>query len=174
VLVGAPSSVLGIRSSAARYPLAGACATNSDALVVERLYSQYSRHGRRDGQREIGLWVREGKRRTRKKGQMRRILHMMVEFRNVVVVGAVIGGCLGAASVALAVNAASGAWGYTPSIDGHVYKGRSTINTEEPGSPSDWAAASIYPTDGSTIPSGWMAADARKYKNGLALRAVRL
>jgi len=97
---------------------------------------------------------------------MHRVLQLMAEFRKALVIGAVFGGCLGAVSVALAVNAASGSWGYTPSIDGHVYKGRSTINTDEPGSPSDWAAASIYPTDGSTIPSGWMAADARKYKDG--------
>jgi hypothetical protein len=80
-----------------------------------------------------------------------------------VAIGLVCGGCLGAGAVALGAEADSTV-GYTPNVNGHVYSDQSIMLTQMAGSPSDWAYTVVSPTSG-TVPTGWMAADARKYKN---------
>jgi hypothetical protein len=96
---------------------------------------------------------------------MRKMSGVLEGCRRTILVGLVCGGFLGVASVALAATAYS-AYGYTGTVNGHDYGTRSIVYTQQPGSPSDWAGTTVYTTGGENVGAGWMAADARKFKNG--------
>jgi hypothetical protein len=104
--------------------------------------------------------------------RMKRTVGMFRASTTAMIVGLVCGAGLGIASVALAANATYSAYGYTATIDGYQYGTRSIMYTDEPGSPSDWAATTVFPTVNDSpagsgeVPAGYMGADARKFING--------
>lgn len=92
-------------------------------------------------------------------------MRLIRQSKRPVILGLICGVFLGAASVALAAEA-YGTVGGTYVIDGHTYYNRSDILTQQGGSPSDWAYTVTWTQNNSTVGAGWIAVDARKFKNG--------
>jgi hypothetical protein len=96
---------------------------------------------------------------------MRTLVRLVRESKRIVIVGLTCGAFLGLAAVAFAAEADSTV-GYTAVVDGHEYATQSSVYTQQLGSPSDWASTQLWTTNYAYVGAGWMAADARKFKDG--------